>query len=282
MKGNKFSPLLIILFIPTLFVFALIAFILFDIISNGYQKISFTFVFNNPSKGMTEGGIFPALIGTLMVTLVSCFLSTPLGILCAIYISEYAKPGLGQNFIRACIRNLAGVPSIIYGLFGLALFVKGLDLKTSILSAGLTLGILTLPYMVTVVEEALKTVPTSLREAAFALGATKFEVLKDIVLPQALSGIMSGVIITLSRAAGETAPILFTGVTFYVSQPSFQLEHEFMALSYHIYTLSTQHYSIDLVRPIAYGTACVLISLIFLLNLVAMIIRYHFRKNNFL
>ena len=282
MKGNKFSPWLIILFIPTLFVFALIAFILFDIISNGYQKISFTFIFNNPSKGMTEGGIFPALIGTLMVTLVSCFLSTPLGILCAIYISEYAKPGLGQNFIRACIRNLAGVPSIIYGLFGLALFVKGLDLKTSILSAGLTLGILTLPYMVTVVEEALKTVPTSLREAAFALGATKFEVLKDIVLPQALSGIMSGVIITLSRAAGETAPILFTGVTFYVSQPSFQLEHEFMALSYHIYTLSTQHYSIDLVRPIAYGTACVLISLIFLLNLVAMIIRYHFRKNNFL
>jgi phosphate transport system permease protein len=282
MKGNKFSPWLIILFIPTLFVFALIAFILFDIISNGYQKISFTFIINNPSKGMTEGGIFPALIGTLMVTLVSCFLSTPLGILCAIYISEYAKPGLGQNFIRACIRNLAGVPSIIYGLFGLALFVKGLDLKTSILSAGLTLGILTLPYMVTVVEEALKTVPTSLREAAFALGATQFEVLKDVVLPQALSGIMSGVIITLSRAAGETAPILFTGVTFYVSQPSFQLEHEFMALSYHIYTLSTQHYSIDLVRPIAYGTACVLISLIFLLNLVAMIIRYHFRKNNFL
>ena len=187
------------------------------------------------------------------------------------------NPTLLTAGIRASIRNLAGIPSIIYGLFGLALFVEALQLGTSVLSAGLTLGLLSLPYTITTTEEALKRVPTGMREASLALGTTQFETIKDVVLPQAMPGILTGVILTLSRAAGETAPILFTGVAFYINGTTTSLNQEFIALPYHLYMLSTQHSAIEEVRPLAYATAVVLIVLVFILNLTAFIIRFRYR-----
>jgi phosphate transport system permease protein len=163
-------------------------------------------------------------------------------------------------------------------LFGLALFVQSLKLGTSVLSAGLTLGLLSLPYIITTTEEALKRIPNSMREATLGLGATQFETIKDVVLPRALPGILTGVILTISRAAGETAPILFTGVAFYINGITLSLDQEFMALPYHLYMLSTQHQAIEQVRPLAYGTAVVLIALVFLLNMVAFYIRFKHRS----
>ncbi|WP_200837004.1 phosphate ABC transporter permease PstA [Dyadobacter sp. 3J3] len=254
--------------------------ILFDIFSKGFSSVSWNFISQPPEQGMTKGGILPALIGTLWLTLITTLFAVPFGIGCAVYLNEYAKPSLLTNIIRASIRNLAGIPSIIYGLFGLALFVQGLRMGTSVLSAGLTLGLLSLPYIITTTEEALKRIPNSMREATLALGATQFETIKDVVLPKALPGILTGIILTLSRAAGETAPILFTGVAFYINGLTSSLNQEFMALPYHLYMLSTQHQSIQQVRPLAYGTAVVLIVLVFGLNLIAFYIRFKQRTQD--
>jgi phosphate transport system permease protein len=253
--------------------------VLYDIFSRGMSAISLQFITQFPNTGMTKGGILPAILGTLMLTLITTLFSVPFGISCAVYLNEYSKPSMLTNIIRASIRNLSGIPSIIYGLFGLALFVQAFQLGTSILSAGLTLGLLSLPYIITTTEEALKRIPNSMREATLALGATQFEAIKDVVLPQALPGILTGVILTLSRAAGETAPILFTGVAFYINDFTTSANQEFMSLPYHLYMLSTQHQSIELVRPLAYGTAVVLISIVFILNLFAFYIRYKHRAN---
>ena len=254
--------------------------ILWDIFSKGIPAISLSFFTEYPSKGMTKGGILPAITGTVLVVFITTIFAVPFGITCAVYLNEYAKPSLLTNIIRASIRNLAGIPSIIYGLFGLALFVQALQLGTSILSAGLTLGLLSLPYIITTTEESLKTIPNSMREATLALGATQFETVRDVVLPKALPGILTGVILTLSRAAGETAPILFTGVAFYINGVSTALNQEFMALPYHLYMLSTQHSSIEQVRPLAYGTAVVLIVIVFSLNIIAFIIRFKHRTQD--
>lgn len=207
--------------------------ILWDIFSKGFSSLSWRFVSTFPTNGMTEGGILPAIVGTVILTFITTLFAVPIGVACAIYLNEYAKPSLLTNIIRASIRNLAGIPSIIYGLFGLALFVQAFHLGTSILSAGLTLGLLSLPYIITTTEEALKRIPNSLREATLALGVTQAETIKDVVLPVALPGILTGVILTLSRAAGETAPILFTGVAFYINGVSSTAKQEFMALPYH-------------------------------------------------
>lgn len=240
--------------------------------------ISWHFISAYPTDGMTKGGILPAIIGTVLITLITTVFSVPLGVACAIYLNEYAKNTPLTRLIRASIRNLAGIPSIIYGLFGLALFVQLMHLGTSLLSAGMTLGLLSLPYIVTTTEEALKRVSNSTREGALALGATHFETIRDIVLPSSLPGILTGVVLTLSRAAGETAPILFTGVAFYINGMPGSVRQEFMALPYHLYMLSTQHQSIEEVRPLAYGTAVVLIIVVFILNLFAFYIRYKSRK----
>jgi phosphate transport system permease protein len=258
----------------TLMVCLFLAVILWDIFSKGFSSVTFEFIFSFPTDGMTKGGILPAIIGTVMLTFITTLFSVPFGVACAIYLNEYAKPSLLTNIIRASIRNLAGIPSIIYGLFGLALFVQALQLGTSVLSAGLTLGLLSLPYIITTTEEALKRIPNSLREATLALGVTQFETIKDVVLPKALPGILTGVILTLSRAAGETAPILFTGVAFFINGVSASVDQEFMALPYHLYMLSTQHNAIELVRPLAYGTATVLILLVFTLNVIAFYVRF--------
>jgi len=227
---------------------------------------------------MTEGGIFPAILGTFLVSLITVIFAVPLGMFAAIYLHEYARPGKMTRLIRLSIRNLSGVPSIVYGLFGVVLFVQMLKFGTSILSAGLTLGLLTLPWTITACEEALKTVPQSYREGAFALGATKWYAIRTNVLPYAVPGMLTGVILGLSRAAGETAPILFTGAAFFLPHLPKSLFDQFMALPYHLYILATQQQAIEKVRPIAYGTALVLLGLIFLLNLSAVLIRYRYRQ----
>ncbi|WP_407427153.1 phosphate ABC transporter permease PstA [Arcticibacter sp.] len=253
--------------------------ILLDLTIKGLPALSWEFISTFPTEGMTKGGILPAIIGTVLLTLITAAAAAPFGICCAIYLNEYAAETWITKLIRASIRNLAGIPSIIYGLFGLALFVQGLGMGTSLLSAGLTLGLLSLPYIITTTEEALRRIPNSTREAALAVGATQFESIRDVVLPSALPGILTGLVLTLSRAAGETAPILFTGVAFYINNPTGYLNQEFMALPYHLYMLSTQHHSIDEVRPLAYGTALVLLCVVFFLNLTAFYIRYKHNKN---
>lgn len=270
----------ILLLGSTLIVCLILGVILWDIFSKGMSSVSWKFISQVPTDGMTNGGILPAIIGTILLTFITTFFAVPFGVACAIYLNEYARPSVLTNIIRASIRNLAGIPSIIYGLFGLALFVQALKLGTSVLSAGLTLGLLSLPYIITTTEEALKRIPNSMREATLALGATQFETIKDVVLPKALPGILTGVILTMSRAAGETAPILFTGVAFYINGITASANKEFMALPYHLYMLSTQHQAIEQVRPLAYATATVLISLVFLLNIIAFYIRYKHRSND--
>lgn len=264
----------------TVLVCLILAVILWDIFSKGLSSVTWNFISKPPLNGMTEGGIFPAVLGTVLLTFITTLFAVPFGVACAIYLNEYARPSALTNLIRASIRNLSGIPSIIYGLFGLALFVQALQLGTSVLSAGLTLGLLSLPYIITTAEEALKRIPNSMREATLALGATQFETIKDVVLPKALPGILTGVILTMSRAAGETAPILFTGVAFYINGLISSANQEFMALPYHLYMLSTQHQSIEAVRPLAYGTASVLIMLVFLLNLIAFYIRFKHRTQD--
>jgi phosphate transport system permease protein len=259
-------------------VLLILGLILLDIITKGASVLSWEFLTQAPRKGMTEGGIFPAILGTFVVSLITVIFAVPLGMFAAIYLHEYARPGKMTRLIRLSIRNLSGVPSIVYGLFGVALFVQMLKLGTSILSAGLTLGLLTLPWTITACEEALKTVPQSYREGAFALGATKWYAIRTNVLPYAVPGMLTGVILGLSRAAGETAPILFTGAAFFLPHLPKSLFDQFMALPYHLYILATQHQAIEKVRPIAYGTALVLLGLIFLLNMSAVWIRYRYRQ----
>lgn len=260
----------------TILVVAFILLVLFDIAYKGAGVLSWDFIFSIPRKGMTEGGIYPALAGTTLVTIITAIFSIPIGIATAIYLNEYAQDNWLTNLLRASIRNLASIPSIIYGLFGVALFVEALHLGSSVVSSGLTLGLMTLPYIVTSAEEALRSVPHSYREGALALGATKWEAIQTAVLPSAIPGITTGSILGLSRAAGETAPILFTGVTFYLRFPPDTLDSEFMALPYHLYILSTQHHAIEQVRPLAYGTALVLVLLIVVLNIIAFIIRHKY------
>ena len=265
----------------TLIVLAILGIVLFDLTTKGGPTLSWHFLTQFPQKGMTEGGIFSAIFGTTAVTLLSTLLAAPLGIACAVYLHEYAPDNSFSRLIRASIRNLAGVPSIVYGLFGMAIFVQFFGMGASVLAAGCTLGLLTLPSVITTTEEALRNVPRLTREGALALGATKWETVHTVVLPAAVPGILTGVILALSRAAGETAPILFTGVVFYARYLPGSVLDEFMALPYHLYILSTQHHAIEEVRPLAYATALTLLGLVFLLNLTAFWVRakYQHGKN---
>ncbi|WP_345947213.1 phosphate ABC transporter permease PstA [Natroniella acetigena] len=258
----------------------ILAVILYDIITKGIGVINLEFLTQSPRRGMTEGGIWPAIMGTVFVTMITAIVSLPVGVFAAIYLNEYARKGKITRLIRMAIRNLAGVPSIVYGLFGLALFVSGLGLGRSILSAGLTLGLMTLPVTITASEEALKAVPNSYRQGSLALGVSKWYSIRTNVLPYAIPGILTGGILGLSRAAGETAPILFTGAAFSLPRLPSSLSSQFMALPYHLYILSTQHHSIEKVRPIAYGTALVLITLVLIMNLGAILIRAKFRNSD--
>lgn len=262
----------------TAIVLAVLGVVLFEVAANGLPAFSWAFLTGFPKDGMTAGGIFPAIFGTTAVTLLSTFFATPLGIGCAVFLHEYAPDNQFSRLVRASIRNLAGVPSIVYGLFGVAVFVQFAGMGLSVLAAGCTLGLLTLPAVIATTEEALRNVPRLTREGALALGATKWETTWTVVLPSAVPGILTGVILALSRAAGETAPILFTGVAFYARYLPGSVFDDFMALPYHLYILSTQHHAIETVRPLAYATALTLILLVFLLNLTAFWVRARWQR----
>lgn len=245
---------------------------------NGFRTMSLSFLFEFPRRGMTEGGIFPAIVGTFFLSTGAILFALPLGVLGALYLREYAGAKKWVRIIRIGINNLAGVPSVVFGLFGLAIFVKLFGFGVSVLSGSLTLGILILPVIIRASEEAISSVPSSFKEASFALGATKWQTVQRVVLPNALPGILTGAILSLGRAAGETAPILFTAATFYSRRLPGSVFDEVMALPYHIYALMTEGTKPELQVPIAYGTALVLLFLVFAVNLVAIIIRSRVRR----
>jgi len=248
------------------------------ILVNGYKAINWTFLTEPPMDAMTRGGIFPAIIGTLYLTLGAIIVAFPLGVASAIYLSEYASEGKIVRLIRLGINNLAGVPSVVFGLFGMGLFVVFLGFGSSILSGSLTLGFLILPVIIGASEGALKAVPQTYREASLALGGSKWQTISRVVLPAALPGILTGSILGIGRAAGETAPIMFTAAAFYITRLPSSIFDEVMALPYHIYVLATAGTHIEETRPLQYGTALVLIALVLGINLVAIIIRTRIRR----
>ena len=251
--------------------------LVFYIIIKGAPAISWEFISANPINGMRDGGILPAIIGTLYLTLGTAIFAVPIGVLAGIYLSEYATENRWTRLIRIAIINLAGIPSVVYGLFGLGLFVLFLKFGTSILAASLTLSIMTLPVIISTTEEALHSVPNSFRVVSTSLGATRWQTVRRVILPQALPGIITGIILGLERAAGETAPILFTGATFFLPQlPQSPLDAT-MALPYHIFIISTQIPGMPI--QIQYGTVLVLLVFVLGMNLVATLIRSRARKN---
>jgi len=229
-------------------------------------------------ESMTKGGILPCIIGTIYLSLGAILVAFPIGVASAVYLNEYARPGKVLRVIRLGINNLAGVPSIVFGLFGLAFFVVWLKLGVSILVGALTLGAMTLPVIIGASEEALRAVPDTYREASLGLGATKWQTIYRVVLPSALPGILTGAILGISRAAGETAPIMFTAAVFYTPSMPSSIFDEIMALPYHIYVLATAGTEIEATRHLQYGTALVLIVLVLGLNLIAIIYRSRLRK----
>ncbi len=241
------------------------------ILIKGVPAISLEFLTQMPKDGMREGGILPALVGTFYLTLGTALFSVPLGIGAAVYLSEYSRDNEWTRLIRLAIINLAGIPSVVYGLFGLGLFVIFLNFGTSILSASLTLSIMTLPVIISTTEEALRSVPQSFRVVAISLGATRWQAIRRVVLPQALPGILTGVILGLERAAGETAPILFTGAAFFLPRLPQSPFDATMALPYHLFVISTQVPGMPI--SIQYGTVLVLLVFVLAMNIIATIIR---------
>jgi phosphate transport system permease protein len=246
------------------------------LIINGLEAISWEFLTQPPRNGMTEGGIMPAILGTILLTLGTAIAAIPLGVGAAIYLAEYAKDTRFTRLIRLAIVNLAGIPSIVYGLFGLGIFVLFMDMGTSIIAGSLTLGIMTLPVVISTSEEAILTVPQEFRLVSLSLGATRWQTIRNQVMPQALPGIITGVILGLGRAAGETAPILFTVAAFYLPQLPKSIFDQTMALPYHLYVISTQVPGMPL--SIQYATALVLLFLVLSLTLVASILRTIMRR----
>lgn len=266
--------------IPLALFIAFIGFMFFYLFRGGLEVLSWEFLTKPPVKGMTEGGIWPCIVGTALVTFVSLIFSVPVGIFSGIYLSEYAPDNLFTRAIRSAIRSLAGIPSIVYGLFGVALFVSAMKFGMSILASGLTLGLMNLPWIIATSEEAITAIPSSFREGALALGSTKWEAIRRNVLPYAFSGILTGVLLAVARTMGETAPILFTGVTYYTKQMPTSLLSKFMALPYHLFALATQHDQIVKVRPIAFGTAIVLLLFVLAFDALAFVIRMRIAKTN--
>ncbi|MDD5116927.1 MAG: phosphate ABC transporter permease PstA [Candidatus Omnitrophica bacterium] len=267
--------LLFICITSTLFFLGLIIYFIF---TRGISVISWGFLTQAPRNAMTAGGVAPVIVGTLYLTLGSMLFAVPLGLACAIYLCEYSPKGAIVNIIRMSINNLAGVPSVVFGLFGLAVFVKFFGFGVSILSGSLTLGILALPLIISASQEALLSVPQSIREASLSLGATKWETIKNIVLPTALPGILTGVILSIGRVAGETAPILFTAAAFYLRGYPKSVFSEVMALPYHIYALMTEGAHLDKQKAIAYGCSLILLFLVLFISGIAIFLRQRQRS----
>ena len=265
-----------VLFLATLLVVVPAGMIVVVIITKGLPAISWEFLTAMPKSGMRAGGILPAIVGTVYLVAGALVFVLPTGILAAIYLSEYAKDNFFTRAVKLAIINLAGVPSVVYGLFGLALFVTFLKFGASILAGSLTLAVMILPVIITTSAEALESVPHSFREVSLSLGVSKWQTIRRIVLPNAIPGILTGVILGIGRAAGETAPILFTVAAFYLPYMPRSVFDQVMALPYHLYVISTQVPNVD--EKIRYGTALVLLAMVFVVNLVAIIIRSRLRK----
>jgi phosphate transport system permease protein len=274
-------------------VLLIVVLVLGDVIVHGTPHLTLGFLTEAPRKGMTEGGIFPAIIGTVALVVLMSVAVLPAGVATAIYLSEYANPGSRlTRLVRVAVNNLAGVPSIVFGLFGLGFFVQfvgaGIDRtlyggdrvfgQPALLWAALTMAVLTLPVVIVATEEALSAVPRELRLASAALGATRFQTTFRVVVPQALPGILTGAILSISRGAGEVAPILFTGVAYFLPKLPDSLSDQFMQLGYHVYVLCTQSPDVDATRPILYATVLVLLLLTFALNASAVVLRSRMRR----
>jgi len=259
----------------TLFVLIPVVVVLYFVVSKGIGSIDWAFLTEMPRKGMREGGIYPAIVGTVYLVTGTVIIALPLGVLCAIYLTEYARHGPLLRLVRLAVVNLAGVPSVVYGLFGLAVFCVLFGFGTSVAAGCCTLALLVLPLVITASEEALLSVPQGLREASLALGATRWQTIQRVVLPNALPGILTGAILAIGRAAGETAPILFTAATYFGPLPRSPFQPT-MALPYHLYAVSTQ-----LPNPperVTWGTATVLLLLVLLVNGIAALLRAHLRR----
>ncbi len=266
-----------------------------NIVIGGWETVSWEFLTGAPTEGMTEGGIYPAIIGTFLLVVIMSVVGVPIGTMTAIYLSEYAsQKSILARVIRFAVNTLAGIPAIVFGLFGLGFFVQfvgsgmdkvftdGVQLKwaqPNILWASLTMALLTLPVVIVSVEEAMKTVPRELREASLALGATQWETIRKVVIPNSMTGILTGGILAVSRGAGEVAPILFTGAAYFLPKLPAALSDQFMELGYHVYIMSTQSPDVEATRGIQYATTLVLLVLTFALNFSAIFLRYRIRKS---
>jgi len=278
--------------LAVVFIAAMLAVVLGNIAYHGWERLTWEFLTAAPTEGMTAGGIFPAIFGTVLLVLLMTIFVVPLGICVAIYFSEYAdRSSRLYRWARAAVENLAGVPSIVFGLFGLGFFVqfigRGIDGalyggrltygQPALIWAALTMAVLTLPVVIVSVEEALRAVPQSYRDASYALGATRSQTVFRAVLPNALSGVLTGGILAVSRGAGEVAPILFVGAAYFLPHLPARLNDQFMELGYHIYVLSTQSPDVEATKPLLYATVFVLLGLTFLLNLAAFVLRARLR-----
>lgn len=248
------------------------------IIIRGASVVNWEFLTSMPEDGMTKGGILPAIIGTASLVLGSMIFAFPIGVLSGIYTSEYLKDTWFKRFIRMMTNNLSGIPSIVFGLFGMALFVNYLEFGDSILAGSLTLGLLTLPVVIRTTEEALKSVDDTLRMGSYALGATKLQTIRRVVMPVAYPNIITGLILSIGRVSGETAPILFTVAAYFLPKLPSGIYDQVMALPYHLYVLSTSGTNMEESRPMAYGTAFVLMAIVLLINITASLIRRRLHK----
>jgi len=275
-----------------LIIFVIISILAVTIIG-GWPNLNWSFLSEFPKDGMTKGGIFPAIVGTALMTIIMAVAAVPFGVITAIYLAEYAsEKSVIAKTIRFAVKTLAVVPSIIFGLFGLGFFIgfigKNMDSllnggqlrwgQPNILWASFTMALLTLPVVIVSVEEAIRTIPREMREASLALGATKWQTIRRVVIPGSVSGILTGTILAISRGAGEVAPILFTGAAYFLSDLPKSLSDQFMSLGYHIYIMSTQSSNVDATLPIQFATTLVLLLLTFSLNAIAVILRYRIRK----
>ena len=278
--------------LAVLVIVAMLFIVLGNITYHGWERLSWEFISAAPKQGMTEGGVFPAIFGTVLLVLLMTIFVVPLGVCVAIFFSEYAdRTAWLYRATRSAVDNLAGVPSIVFGLFGLGFFVRFVGSaiddtvyggrltygQPALLWAAMTMAVLTLPVVIVSVEESLRTVPQSYRDASYALGATRSQTIFRVVLPQALSGVLTGAILAISRGAGEVAPILFVGAAYFLPHLPTQLNDQFMELGYHIFILSTQSPDVEATKPLLYGTVLVLLVLTFLLNFTAILIRSRLR-----
>lgn len=278
MKKTKQTIAFWIIRLMSLSILGVLVWILAFILVRGIGAVSWEFLTSMPDDGMTGGGILPAIVGTICLSVGSMIFAFPIGVLSGIYLNEYAGNGKIIRFIRMMTNNLSAIPSIVFGLFGMALFVNGLGFGDSILAGSLTLGILVLPVVIRTTEEALKQVDDSYRHGSLALGASKLQTIFKVVLPMAMPNVLTGLILSLGRVSGETAPILFTVAAYFLPKLPTSLFDQVMALPYHLYVLSTSGTDIEASRSMAFGTAFVLVMIVLILNLIANALRRYFSK----